>query len=97
MYQYELNSIIALEYDSYTPQSSLQVLELALLDDQMTVVTQVFYNVIMSVFVILEDDSLDGGITLDEDTCCELAMLQLHLGSASLKTFDGSRHLANGY
>jgi hypothetical protein len=61
------------EYEAYPPQSSLEVLELALLDDQMTVIIQIFYNVIMSVFIILEDDSLNGGIALDEDPCYELA------------------------
>ena len=39
----------------------------------MTVIIQIFYNVIMSVFIILEDDSLNGGIALDEDPCYELA------------------------
>lgn len=53
---------------TYSSQPFLQVLQLALLDDQVAVVIEVLHDVVMTLLVVLEDDGLDGGIALDKDS-----------------------------
>jgi hypothetical protein len=47
-------------------KTSLQVLELALFDDQVVLVIQILHNVVMPLLVVLEDHGFDRGIALDE-------------------------------
>lgn len=51
-------------------QACLQVLQLALLDHQVVLVVQVFYNVVVPLLVVLEDHGFDRGVALDEQTWC---------------------------
>lgn len=57
---------------SYLCQPRLQILQLALLDDQMAVIIQIFDDVVVSFFVVFEDDGFHGRIALDEDSCLRL-------------------------
>lgn len=56
----------------YLCQPRLQVLQLALLDDQMTVIVEVFNDIVVSFFVVLENNGFHGRIALDEDSCLGL-------------------------
>lgn len=44
---------------TYVVQTSLQILELAFLDDKVVLIVQIFHNVVMSLFVVLEDHGFD--------------------------------------
>ena len=56
----------------YLCQPRLQILQLTLLNDQMAVIIQVFDDVVVSFFVVFEDDGFHGRIALDEDSCLRL-------------------------
>jgi hypothetical protein len=49
-------------------ETGLQVLELALLDDQVVLVIQILHNVVVALLVVLEDHGFDRGIALDQET-----------------------------
>lgn len=51
---------------TYVIETGLQVLKLALLDDQVILVIQILHDVVMALLVVLEDHCFDRGIALDE-------------------------------
>jgi hypothetical protein len=53
---------------THLPQSLFQVLKLVFFDNQVPVIVEVFDDVVVPFFVVLENDGLDGGVALDEDT-----------------------------
>jgi hypothetical protein len=53
---------------THLPQSLFQVLQLVFFDNQVPVIVEVFDDVVVPFFVVLENDGLDGGVALDEDT-----------------------------
>lgn len=53
---------------TYMIETGLQVLELALLDDQVVLVIQILHNVVVALLVVLEDHGFDRGIALDQET-----------------------------
>jgi len=55
--------------DSYLAQPELQILQLTLLNDQMTVIVEVFHDVVMSFFVVFKDDRFHGRVAFDQNTC----------------------------
>jgi hypothetical protein len=50
----------------YLVQANLQVLKLALLNDKVVFIIQVFHNVVMALFVVLEDHGFDRRIAFDQ-------------------------------
>lgn len=52
-------------------QSIFQFLKLALFDYQMAVIVQVFHDIVVVLFVVLEDDGFDGRVAFHENTCVD--------------------------
>lgn len=52
---------------THLPQPDFQILQLALLNDQMPVIVKVFDYVVVSLLVIFEYDGFDRRVTFDED------------------------------
>lgn len=50
----------------YLSQSFFEILQLTFFDDEMTIIIQVFHDVVVPLFVVLQDDGLDGGVAFDE-------------------------------
>ena len=53
----------------YLAQSFFQVLQLALLDDQVTIIVQILHNIIVPFFVIFQNNGFHGRVTFDQDPC----------------------------
>lgn len=58
-------------WNPYPAESGFQILQLAFLDYQVTVIVEIFHNVVVSFFVVFEDDGFDRRVALDQDTCEE--------------------------
>lgn len=54
----------------YLAQPVFQILQLALLDDQVAVIVQVLHDIVVLFLVVFEDNCLDRRVTLNQDTCC---------------------------
>ena len=53
----------------YLSKPILQVLELAFLDDKVSVIVQVLDDVVVPFFVVFENDGFDGRVAFDENSC----------------------------
>lgn len=58
-----------LSRSSYLAQPVFQILQLALLDDQVAVIVQVLHDIIMLLLVVFENNCLDRRVTFNQDTC----------------------------
>merc|ERR1712187_459650 len=63
-------SISMLSSSPYLAQPVFQILQLALLDDQVAVIVQVLHDIVVLFLVVFEDNCLDRRVTLNQDTCC---------------------------
>lgn len=63
----------------YLIQANLEVLQLALLDNEVVFVIQILHYVVMSLFVVLQDHGFDRRIAFNQQTCRGYKVLARYL------------------
>ena len=52
---------------AYLSKTVLEILQLALLNHEVAVIVKIFHDIVVSFFVVFEDDGFDGWVALDEN------------------------------